>query len=157
MSRELESRRQQKERAEHAAREAMAVRDEFFAIATHDLKGPLQSILLSTQLLRRQLPPEAQTMALAPSAADCCTSRPTPRSLKLPLGCSASIFSQTSGCSNNPGAARSSGVSTCSAFTYMVSANSSRPISMRRISDVPAPISYSLASRHRRPSGYSLM
>ncbi len=61
MSRELESRRQQKERAEHAAREAMAVRDEFFAIATHDLKGPLQSILLSTQLLRRQLPPEAQT------------------------------------------------------------------------------------------------
>ena len=38
-----------------------------------------------------------------------------------------------------------------------VSANSSRPISMRRISLVPAPISYSLASRHRRPSGYSLM
>ena len=40
---------------------------------------------------------------------------------------------------------------------YIVSANSSRPISMRRISDVPAPISYNLASRHRRPSGYSLM
>ena len=38
-----------------------------------------------------------------------------------------------------------------------VSANSSRPISMRRISLVPAPISYSLASRHRRPVGYSLM
>ena len=40
---------------------------------------------------------------------------------------------------------------------HIVSANSSRPISMRRISDVPAPISYNLASRHRRPSGYSLM
>src|SRR5690606_33082053 len=38
-----------------------------------------------------------------------------------------------------------------------VSANSSRPISMRRISLVPAPISYSLASRHRRPVGYSLI
>ena len=36
---------------------------------------------------------------------------------------------------------------------YIVSANSSRPISMQRISLVPAPISYSLASRHRRPSG----
>ena len=36
---------------------------------------------------------------------------------------------------------------------HIVSANSSRPISMRRISLVPAPISYSLASRHRRPSG----
>ena len=34
-----------------------------------------------------------------------------------------------------------------------VSANNSRPISMRLISLVPAPISYSLASRHRRPSG----
>ena len=36
---------------------------------------------------------------------------------------------------------------------YIVSANSSRPISMRRISLVPAPISYSLASRQSRPSG----
>ena len=36
---------------------------------------------------------------------------------------------------------------------YMVSANSSRPISMRRISLVPAPISYSLASRQSRPRG----
>ncbi len=35
--------------------------------------------------------------------------------------------------------------------------NSSRPISMRRISFVPAPISYSLASRSRRPAGKSLM
>ena len=32
-----------------------------------------------------------------------------------------------------------------------VSPNSSRPISMRRISEVPAPISYSLASRQMRP------
>lgn len=61
MTYELENRRRQAERAERAAREALAVRDEFFAIATHDLKGPLQSILLSTQLLRRQLPAEAQT------------------------------------------------------------------------------------------------
>ncbi len=38
-----------------------------------------------------------------------------------------------------------------------VSANSSRPISMRRISEVPAPISYSLASRHSRPDGNSLI
>ncbi len=43
------------------------------------------------------------------------------------------------------------------AQSHIVSANNSRPISMRRISDVPAPISYSLASRHNRPSGYSLM
>ncbi|MBM7119080.1 hybrid sensor histidine kinase/response regulator [Archangium primigenium] len=61
MTRELEERRQQTERAEQAARAALAVRDEFFAIATHDLKGPLQSILLSTQLLRRQLPESAHT------------------------------------------------------------------------------------------------
>ena len=38
-----------------------------------------------------------------------------------------------------------------------VSANNSRPISMRRISLVPAPISYSFASRRKRPVGYSLM
>jgi hypothetical protein len=38
-----------------------------------------------------------------------------------------------------------------------VARNSSRPISMRRISLVPAPISYSLASRSSRPVGYSLM
>ena len=36
---------------------------------------------------------------------------------------------------------------------HAVSANSSRPISIRRISLVPAPISYSLASRHSRPAG----
>ena len=34
-----------------------------------------------------------------------------------------------------------------------VSLNSSRPISQRRISLVPAPISMSLASRNRRPVG----
>src|SRR5258708_1944313 len=36
---------------------------------------------------------------------------------------------------------------------YAVSLNSSRPISQRRISEVPAPISYSLASRSSRPVG----
>ncbi|MFM2448743.1 MAG: hypothetical protein RIS44_1193 [Pseudomonadota bacterium] len=41
--------------------------------------------------------------------------------------------------------------------SHIVSEYNSRPINMRRISDVPAPISYSLASRHSRPSGYSLM
>ncbi len=41
--------------------------------------------------------------------------------------------------------------------SHFVSLKSSRPISMRRISLVPAPISYSLASRHSRPVGYSLM
>ncbi|QRK12634.1 hybrid sensor histidine kinase/response regulator [Archangium violaceum] len=61
MARELEEGRRQTERAERAAREALAVRDEFFAIATHDLKGPLQSMLLSTRLLRRHLPAEART------------------------------------------------------------------------------------------------
>ncbi len=61
MARELEEGRRQTEQAERAAREALAVRDEFFAIATHDLKGPLQSILLSTQMLRRQLPPDSRT------------------------------------------------------------------------------------------------
>jgi hypothetical protein len=44
-----------------------------------------------------------------------------------------------------------------SRWPYRVRWNSSRPISMRRISEVPAPISYSLASRHKRPVGYSLM
>jgi signal transduction histidine kinase len=61
MARELEERRRQAEQAERTAREALAVRDEFFAIATHDLKGPLQSILLGAQLLRRQLPAETRT------------------------------------------------------------------------------------------------
>ena len=36
---------------------------------------------------------------------------------------------------------------------HIVSENNSRPISIRRISDVPAPISYSFASRQRRPVG----
>src|SRR5690606_12365833 len=43
------------------------------------------------------------------------------------------------------------------ASTHGVRWNGSRPISMRRISEVPSPISFSLASRHRRPAGYSLM
>lgn len=55
MTRELEERRAQTERAERAAREALAVRDELFALATHDLKGPLQIMALNAQLLRRQL------------------------------------------------------------------------------------------------------
>ena len=40
---------------------------------------------------------------------------------------------------------------------YALPWNSSRPINMRRISLVPAPISYSLASRNRRPAGKSLI
>ena len=36
---------------------------------------------------------------------------------------------------------------------HFVFSKISRPISMRRISLVPAPISYSLASRNRRPVG----
>ncbi len=40
---------------------------------------------------------------------------------------------------------------------HLVSLKSSRPMSIRRISDVPAPISYSFASRHSRPVGYSLI
>ncbi len=36
---------------------------------------------------------------------------------------------------------------------YAVSANNSRPISIRRISLVPAPISYNFASRNKRPVG----
>ncbi|MFP2958604.1 ATP-binding protein [Myxococcus sp. 1LA] len=55
MTRELEERRAQTERAERAAREALAVRDELFALATHDLKGPLQIMALNAQLLQRQL------------------------------------------------------------------------------------------------------
>ena len=43
------------------------------------------------------------------------------------------------------------------AMIYPASEKSSRPMSMRRISDVPAPISYSLASRSNRPVPYSLM
>jgi signal transduction histidine kinase len=61
LARELEERRLQAERAERLAREALAVRDEFFAMATHDLKGPLMSISLGLQSLRMHLPPEART------------------------------------------------------------------------------------------------
>ncbi len=40
---------------------------------------------------------------------------------------------------------------------YALSPNNSRPISILRISFVPAPMSYNLASRNNRPVGYSLM
>ncbi|MBN8469790.1 hybrid sensor histidine kinase/response regulator [Corallococcus exiguus] len=64
MTRELEERRLRAERAEAAAREALAVRDELFSLATHDLKGPLQIMTLNAQVLRRQIPPAAMTPAL---------------------------------------------------------------------------------------------
>src|SRR6187431_1277770 len=54
-------------------------------------------------------------------------------------------------------AARAGNVFVAARRAHMLSAYSSRPISMRRISLVPAPISYSLASRHRRPTGYSFV
>lgn len=62
-ARELEEHRLATERAERAAHEALAVRDELFALATHDLKGPLQLMSLNAQMLNRQLPPEALTSA----------------------------------------------------------------------------------------------
>lgn len=62
-ARELEAHRLTTERAERAAREALAVRDELFALATHDLKGPLQLMSLNAQMLHRQLPAEALTPA----------------------------------------------------------------------------------------------
>jgi signal transduction histidine kinase len=55
MRRESEERRIRAERAERAAQDALAVRDELFALATHDLKGPLQIITLNAQVLGRQL------------------------------------------------------------------------------------------------------
>ncbi|NNC14510.1 hybrid sensor histidine kinase/response regulator [Corallococcus exiguus] len=64
MTRELEERRLRAERAEAAARDALAVRDELFSLATHDLKGPLQIMTLNAQVLRRQIPAAAMTPAL---------------------------------------------------------------------------------------------
>ncbi|WP_375743201.1 hybrid sensor histidine kinase/response regulator [Corallococcus interemptor] len=64
MTRELEERRVRAERAEAAAREALAVRDELFSLATHDLKGPLQIMTLNAQVLRRQIPAAAMTPSL---------------------------------------------------------------------------------------------
>ncbi|MCY1036377.1 hybrid sensor histidine kinase/response regulator [Corallococcus sp. BB11-1] len=64
MTRELEERRLRAERAEAVARDALAVRDELFALATHDLKGPLQIMTLNAQVLRRQIPAAAMTPAL---------------------------------------------------------------------------------------------
>lgn len=64
LARELEDRRLQTERAERSAREALAVRDELFALATHDLKGPLQIITLNAQFLRLKMPAAGRTPAL---------------------------------------------------------------------------------------------
>ncbi|MDC0710344.1 ATP-binding protein [Stigmatella sp. ncwal1] len=64
LARALEARRLQTENAEREAREALAVRDELFSLATHDLKGPLQIITLNAQLLRVKLPAEVMTPAL---------------------------------------------------------------------------------------------
>jgi signal transduction histidine kinase len=61
---ELEEKRVRTEQAEAAARDALAVRDELFSLATHDLKGPLQIMTLNAQVLRRQIPPAAMTPAL---------------------------------------------------------------------------------------------
>lgn len=58
MAAELEERRLQALQAERVAREALTVRDELFALATHDLKGPLQNLMLLARLLRQQLPAE---------------------------------------------------------------------------------------------------
>jgi signal transduction histidine kinase len=57
----LEERRIQAEHAEQSARDALAVRDELFALATHDLKGPLQIITLNAQLMRTRLPKEVRS------------------------------------------------------------------------------------------------
>lgn len=55
-------------------------------------------------------------------------------------------------------AAHAAGFRICpGASAYEWPLNSSRPISMRRISLVPAPMAYSLASRSSRPVGYSLI
>jgi signal transduction histidine kinase len=62
-ARELEEHRRAIERAERAAREALAVRDELFSLATHDLKGPLQLISLNAQMLSRQLPEDVLSPA----------------------------------------------------------------------------------------------
>ncbi|SEM58471.1 Response regulator receiver domain-containing protein [Stigmatella aurantiaca] len=64
LERALEGRRLQTERAERAAREALAVRDELFALATHDLKGPLQIISLNAQFLRLKMPAASLTPSL---------------------------------------------------------------------------------------------
>ncbi|RKG88880.1 hybrid sensor histidine kinase/response regulator [Corallococcus terminator] len=64
MTRELEERRLRAERAEAVARDALAVRDELFSLATHDLKGPLQIMTLNAQVLRRQIPAAVMTPAL---------------------------------------------------------------------------------------------
>lgn len=65
LARVNEERRRATERAERALREALAVRDELFALATHDLKTPLQIIQLTAESLKVKLPPEARALAEA--------------------------------------------------------------------------------------------
>ncbi|WNG33025.1 HAMP domain-containing histidine kinase [Archangium violaceum] len=60
-----EAKAQQRERsraeaAEREAQQAVRTREEVLAVVSHDLKNPLGSIALSTQLLRRLLPPGEQ-------------------------------------------------------------------------------------------------
>ena len=55
LQRAAEERRREAEAAELRAREALAQRDELMAMATHDLKGPLQVVRLQLQLLGRKL------------------------------------------------------------------------------------------------------
>lgn len=55
LTRAADAQRRRIEAAEREAREALAVRDEFFAMATHDLRNPLQLISLAAQSIRRQL------------------------------------------------------------------------------------------------------
>jgi signal transduction histidine kinase len=52
--------RSRAEAAEREAQRAVRTREEVLAVVSHDLKNPLGSISLSTQLLRRQLPPGAE-------------------------------------------------------------------------------------------------
>ncbi|PTL79813.1 sensor histidine kinase KdpD [Vitiosangium sp. GDMCC 1.1324] len=49
--------RSRAEAAEQEAQRAVRTREEVLAVVSHDLKNPLGSIALSTQLLRRLLPP----------------------------------------------------------------------------------------------------
>ena len=53
---------------------------------------------------------------------------------------------------SSPAVGYKTGATSCSE-DQAVSANNSRPISIRRISLVPAPISYNFASRNNRPVG----
>jgi hypothetical protein len=56
-----------------------------------------------------------------------------------------------------PKVKRCTSVKTVVKGVHRVWLNNSRPINYRRISNVPAPISYNIASRNRRPAGDSFM